>query len=226
MERERLIFRIGLTAPIACVRRMIRPHYATMIDAFEHINRMGDVYRLQSKPGGDGRPRYSFARKITGAPAAAIPDGYEAREDPVSAQVTLRKIKPTAILPREKLLLETTIARSTKGVLFIVDVEPKAMIVYTSDIEVESRLGMVRTILPMDEMTARRMRASIMRNARYQKVMRFTLDDADKRLFSLDRWHFSGSIDNWYSLAWGRPLGALAEEYVKHLGQESYFELM
>jgi hypothetical protein len=199
-----------------------------MADAYEHINRKGEVYRLQTKPGREGRLKYSFARKISGEPAAAIPDGYEAREDPLSAQVTLRKIKPSAIRPQEKFFLEKAIARQAQGVLFIVDVEARALVVYTSEMEVDGRLELLRSILPPNAMAAGRMRETILANAQYRKVMRFTLDDPDKRLFSLERWHFSGTIDGWIPLmrARRRPLAALADEYLKHLGRQSYFELM
>ena len=49
--------------------------------------------------------------------------------------------------------------------------------------------------------------------------------DARKRLFSVERWCFRGSIDNWIPLDDGGALRAVAEEYVPHLGQASFFEL-
>ena len=37
---------------------------------------------------------------------------------------------------------------------------------------------------------------------------------------------FKGSIDDWYSLEWNLPLDQLVGKYVKHLGKDSFFELM
>ena len=36
-----------------------------MSKAYQHVNRRGDAYFLQSKTGKSGQPIYSFARKLT-----------------------------------------------------------------------------------------------------------------------------------------------------------------
>jgi hypothetical protein len=61
---------------------------------------------------------------------------------------------------------------------------------------------------------------------RYSPLMRFTLTDPDERLFCLERWCFLGSIDNWFPLTGPTPLSILIEKYVKHLGQETFYELV
>jgi hypothetical protein len=63
-------------------------------------------------------------------------------------------------------------------------------------------------------------------NANYHKMMRFTLSDAEERLFSMDRWCFMGDIDDWYLIEGDQTLVVLAEKYVRHLGKESFFDLM
>ncbi len=68
--------------------------------------------------------------------------------------------------------------------------------------------------------------AGILASATYAKMMRFTLIDAKKRTFNLDRWCFMGSIDDWYFIEGDAPLAALATKYACHLGQDSFFELM
>ena len=59
----------------------------------------------------------------------------------------------------------------------------------------------------------------------YHKMLRFTLTDETTRQFSVDRWCFRGSIDDWFFLDCGE-LRKLVEKYCRHLGKESFFELM
>jgi hypothetical protein len=66
----------------------------------------------------------------------------------------------------------------------------------------------------------------MLRRARYEKMLRFTLTDASPRRFSAERWCFLGSIDNWYFLDGDKPLHHLLEAFVPHLGKESFFELV
>jgi hypothetical protein len=197
-----------------------------MSDAFQHVNRMGDSYRLQSKPGKDGKRKFSFARKLTGEPVQRLPEGYEVREHPESGQVVLRKLKPSPIRAEEKRLLEQTIRKQARGVLFIVDVDDRALVVYTADMEADARVDLLRQIFPMDAATATKMKADMIGRARYMKMMRFTLIDPENRLFNLDRWCFMGSIDDWFFIEAAAPLSVLAGKYVRHLGQESFFDLM
>lgn len=197
-----------------------------MNDAFTHVNRHGDAYYLQCKTGSDRKPKYSFARKLTGSPVKNLPEGYEVRENPESGQVTLRKAKPSIIHPEEKRLLEETIRRQKPDLLFIVDVQDRALVVYTSDMDVDARVGLLSQMVPMDAQTAHSLKADMIANATYQKMMQFTLIDADKRQFNIDRWCFMGGIDDWYFIEGDQPLATLAEKYVRHLGEESFFELM
>ena len=200
-----------------------------MSKAYQHLNRMGDAYFLQSKRGKAGQLQYTFARKLTGTPVERVPEGYEPRENPESGQVTLRRIKPSAIRAEEKQLLEQAIRTHAKGLPFIVDMEDRSLVVYTSDMDAgnaEERINFLREMLPMDAAAAGRMKADILANARYARMMRFTLIDAENRLFNMDRWCFRGSIDDWYFIAGNTPLAGLAEKYVGHLGKESFFELM
>ncbi len=59
----------------------------------------------------------------------------------------------------------------------------------------------------------------------YNKMLRFTLTDEKTRQFSVDRWCFRGSIDDWFPLDCGE-LRKLVEKYCRHIGKESFFELM
>jgi hypothetical protein len=193
--------------------------------AYEHTNRRGDVYFIQAKERG-GKIAYSAARKPSGKAIDRLPEGYEIYEKPENAQVFVRKIKPTKILPIERQLVETSIRKLAKLEHFIVDVEADSLVVYLTDAEPDASLGILRSIAPMTAEQARSMEEFMISHAKYTKMMRFMLMDEKNRRFFAERWCFLGGIDDWYHLAGEKMLAELVEEYVPHLGQESFFDLM
>jgi hypothetical protein len=66
------------------------------------------------------------------------------------------------------------------------------------------------------------------RHATYIPIFRFILVDQDQRLFTAERFCFKGGVDDWMPLLSGGPdlLQTLAKRYVKHLGEESFYELL
>jgi hypothetical protein len=61
----------------------------------------------------------------------------------------------------------------------------------------------------------------------YSPMMRFTLVDEQTRTFAVERWCFRGAIDGWFSLLGGvGELKTLVAKYCRHLGRESFYELM
>jgi hypothetical protein len=60
----------------------------------------------------------------------------------------------------------------------------------------------------------------------FHQMLRFTLTDEKTRRFSVERWCFRGSIDDWFPLLGGGTLSQVVEKYLRHLGRESFFELM
>ena len=198
--------------------------------AFWYTNRKGDTYLLQSKDGKNGKRKYSFARKLTGEPVAQLPAGYEVRELPETAQVVIRKCKPSAIFPEEKAMLEDIIRKETVDLHAIVDVEESSLVIYTSEAEEEIRrrpdFFQKFAIRPLSKARERQVKADWIAQSNFHKMLRFTLVDEEERLFHLERWCFRGSIDNWFYLTGDWPLATLAKKYVRHLGNESFFELM
>jgi hypothetical protein len=65
-------------------------------------------------------------------------------------------------------------------------------------------------------------------NAYFTAVLRFVLMDEKKRLFEAERYCFRGSREDWMPLSGGgpAPLKDLVDQYVPHLGEDSFFELM
>ena len=101
--------------------------------AVQYTNRKGDVYLLQAGKTKTGKPRYWCGQKLSGEPLDAIPEGFEVREDPATAIVTLRKVRPTEISPMEIEILSDGIRQIAGLEYFIVDVEDDSLVVYLPD---------------------------------------------------------------------------------------------
>ena len=71
----------------------------------------------------------------------------------------------------------------------------------------------------------REARDQVVKESSYEKVMRFELLDADRRLFHVERWCYLSSRDGWLHLAGPASLSDLVEQFAEHLGEESFFEL-
>jgi len=193
---------------------------------FQYTNRHGDVYHLQSKARKTGALGYSFTRKLTGTPVDRLPDGYEVRELPKNAQVVLRKITPSAILPLEKQVAEAAVRHQAKLEHFIVDSDGNEMVIWLPDMESDTKLERMMGDFGFATFSLETARERLVHRARYSMMMRFVLTDPARRTFDVQRWCFRGSIDGWFFLDGGKPLAALLKKYVPHLGKESFYELM
>jgi hypothetical protein len=57
-------------------------------------------------------------------------------------------------------------------------------------------------------------------------MLRFTLSNPDRRLFTAERWCFRGSIDDWMFIGGLAPRADHVEKYAKRLGSDDFFELI
>jgi len=193
----------------------------------EYTNRRGDVYVLQEGKTRTGKPNYYMGRKITGKALDQVPEGHEIYESPEQGQVFIRKIKPTEILPFERELVVEGVRRYSGIAHVIVDIEEDALIVYMPTRTEADVAELIRTLggaIPRSKVEE--FRQSTMRSTLYEKLLRFELIDSKRRLFSVERWCFRGSIDDWFYLEGPAPLAGLVKKYAKHLGKESFFDLM
>lgn len=196
--------------------------------AYEHRNRRGDVYLLQAGKTRTGKPRYYFGRKLTSEPVEEVPVGYEVFESPERGQVFLRKERPTCIAPIEREIVAEAIRCLSNVDQFIVDAEDDCLVVYLPTRSVSEVNDLVCALAGPDALQVPRFREArdqLVREAQHEKVMRFELLDADRRLFHVERWCFRSSHEGWLHLAGPASLSDLVEGYAEHLGEESFFEL-
>jgi hypothetical protein len=190
-------------------------------EGVECTNRKSKTYYLHVGKTKKGNPRYHFSMEPPAELVKEIPEGYEIYENP-NAQVFLRKIQPKEIMDQEIEIVESALKAHAKPTKYRVDVKGKVVTVFWTNQsggamgEFSSFFGMARIEEFCD------------RHAHFSPFLRFTLVDPQKRLFVAERFCFRGSIDDWMHLLGGGPdsLQTLVKRYVRHLGEESFYELM
>lgn len=97
------------------------------------------------------------------------------------------------------------------------------IIVYLCDQNADTLLEIVTPTLGQD---LARVKEELARSFTYSPMMQFVLEDAETREFLVQRWCFLGSVDRWISLDSSHNLNNLVKTYTRHLGKDSFFELV
>ncbi len=108
------------------------------------------------------------------------------------------------------------------------DAEPDGLVVYLpslSDREVDKLLASFAPLALFPTRVAA-MKTQMISHSHFSKTLRFVLADAEERFFCVQRWCFRGAIDDWIWLDGPAPLPRLVEKYVRHLGKDSFYELI
>jgi len=183
----------------------------------------GKTYSLHQGTTKTGKPKYYFSMESNGALAESMPEGFEIYENP-NAQVFLRRIPPKLITDEERQVVEAGMRTYADVKDYKIDVKGKAIVIYTADQDVETLAELFKDLSPTP--SANRQLMSLLRKEiQYSPMLQFLLEDEQRRLFTAQRYCFRGSIDDWIDIGYG-SLTTLVKQYVKHLGKESYFELL
>lgn len=192
----------------------------------EYVNRRGEKYYLLQGKTKTGKPKYYVSRKPEGVPVEQMPERYELYENPERGLVSVRKIRPSKITAEERAFLEEQ-TRTLAGLeFFIVDVQDDSLVVYTPGTDPSEVWSSFEDILGGFLNLCAEKKRWLGTHAHYLPMLRFSLRDEDKRLFSAERWCFRGGIDDWHFLAGAKPLKRHAETYLPHLNKESFFDLI
>ncbi len=196
--------------------------------AVEYRNRKGEVYYLHTGRTKTGKITYHFSRKLKTSAVDEIPSGHEIYEHPEQGQVFLRSARPSAIGRFERDLVADAVRDQAHLEHFVVDVQDDHLIIYLPDTdgrELDRLIDQLAT-WRMDDQLRSAARTKMIMHSRYSPMLRFTLHDPEERLFCLERWCFRSSVDGWYFLAGPAPLTTLLKMFLRHLGKESFFELV
>jgi len=188
----------------------------------KHTNRKGDTYYLHQGRTKTGKARYFFSKDDKGELTEAVPKGYEIYEDP-NAQVFLRKKQPKLITGQEMKEVKDGIGKNASVKQFKVEAKKNAIIVYLPDQDPQELSSLFSGFSMIGR---KRAEEYAVRQIYYSPVLRFTLVDQAKRLFSADRWCWRGSVDGWLNLYWRKKLPFLVKKLCPHLGKESFFDLI
>jgi hypothetical protein len=192
------------------------------MSSVSYTNRQGHVYHLHRSTSKTGKPRFHFSMKRDGDLAETVPEGYEIYEHP-NAQVYLRRIPPKVIADDETAAVEAGVRRFSKFQEFRVDVRKDTITIWVPDQDVDALSAFLDSALGVGRGIARDV---LSRHISYSPMLRFILIDSEKREFIAQRYCYLGSIDDWIDIGYPDTLQNLVKTYVRHLGQDSYFELM
>jgi len=194
------------------------PHQMKKEPSITHTSRTGKTYHLHTGPKRGGGTQHYFSTKPTGQLADRLPEGFEVHET-VNGQVHLRRRQPKLIRDDELDGIRRQLEQPRAGHRYKVEVRGEVLTVHQSG----SDFGFLRESAP--HLSPREHDRVAEQFASYQPVLRFILADAGDRLFAPERYCFRGSVDDWISIGPPALLTKLAGKYLKHLGQDSLYEL-
>jgi hypothetical protein len=190
----------------------------------KYVNRFGRCYYVFQGTTKTGKPKYFVSCKPeseSGIPIDALPDDFELFETPVDARVSIRRRAPVEISDNELQFVkeQVDLAVSNKATLVIRD--KRCIVVYEAEVyKSSSSLGAI-----FGDQIPEFLRAP--KHSGYMSpAFRFKLVSKKYRIFEAQRYCFRGSIDDWISLHREGTLDELCAYYLKHLGKESFYELM
>lgn len=188
----------------------------------QYTNYKGETYYLHKGMGKKGGSQYFFSRKEAGTPMKSIPEGYEIYEDP-NGRVFLRKTVPPKISQEELSAVENSIQHYARIKDYKIDVKGKAITIYLPDLEIDE----LRTCFDSFVLVNHSLLDESLKNIlNYSPIMRFILTDEKKREFRVERAGFAGPDDEWLLLEDGNNLQKLAKKYCRHLGKDSFYDLL
>jgi hypothetical protein len=185
----------------------------------DHIARSGKTYYLHVTTGPKGKAKYFFSTISDGLLAQAIPDGYEIYET-INAQVFLRRKTMAIIQPDEYDLIQSVLEKKPEKWKYRSAIRKDMIVIHEACQEYDWI-----DLLPVwvDKAKAEQMK---IQNTTYMPIMRFVLEHREKRILRAERFCFKGSIDDWIMIGLPATLNVLAKEFIRHLGKESFFDLM
>jgi hypothetical protein len=186
-----------------------------------HTNAKGKTSYLHQGTTKTGKPKYYFSMESNGELAESIPVGFEIYETP-NAQVFLRRIPPKIITDAERQVVEDGMRKYASVQDYKIDVRGNAIEIHIAHQDSETFSEMFTRARPDLDQT--QIAAFVAQAVHYFPMMQFLLEDEKRRTFTAQRYCFIGSIDDWIDIGHGQ-LTKLVKRYVKHLGQESYFDL-
>ena len=188
--------------------------------AVTHTNRKGDTYHLMRRKGKSIRTQYVFSKKdLHGEAVDSIPDGYEVFEHP-NGQVFLRRQIISEVPDADYQVIEQYMRDHFRDELYILERKRREVVIHFADEQLEHLLNMVTAFGAQARLE--KLRRELLR---YSPMMRISYD-SKSAAYTLERYCFLGGIDDWVLLDGSVSIKKLVEKYCKHLGKDSFFDLV
>lgn len=197
--------------------------------AIIYTNYKGQIYYLCQVVIKSGKLRYYFANEPNENLSSAIPEGYEIQES-INGMVSLIKIRPKLFSAEELAAIDTALNALPKRVHYRKMLKAKELLFYErlgpKMIQLEEKLigdfGIEK--LPKEALF-QKMEQEAHLYYQFAPVLRITITDSEKRLFSAERMPFLNSRDNWLLIASDQSMERLATKLIPLLGTDLFFEL-
>jgi len=194
----------------------------------EYTNRTGKTYYLSEGKTKSGKPQYHFSLKKKDNSIDKIPEGYEIYEHPENAQVFMRKIRLRLITELEEQYAKNQLKALQRTHRYRLDCKDKYITIYESHAEVENTQEIFGDLLGRmglhKGMHSTMQGLSNIMDQNYTAVLRFCLEDKEKRIFSVERFCFRGAIDKWIYLDQSGNYRELVKQYIEILGTDKFYE--
>ena len=189
------------------------------------MNKGKKIYYLHHGKTKTGKPIYHFSMNDKGNLMEKIPEGYEIYEHPSNAQVFLRKKQPQIVTDIENHLINKYLKKLKSSNRYLSDIKGKFITVFESNQNIDDLKALFKR-LPFGEHRSDACITEILeQETTYRPIMRFILEDKKQRFFIAERFCFRGSVDDWIYIGGPDSLENLLKAYLKHLGQESFYDL-
>ena len=192
--------------------------------AITRVNRKQKTYYLHQGQTKTGKPKYFFSMKSEGELVETIPDSFEVYENP-RGQVFLRKIQAKIITDDEIAVVEAGMKQFSQVERFIIDVKKEIVSIFTPDQDIATLSETLASTALFFYQDPKKIQQGLERSLTYSSDLQFVLRDKQKRLFQTQRYCCLGRIDAWINIGAVDRLETLVQLYVKHIGQESFYDL-
>ena len=192
-----------------------------MAEPIHYTNRKGKTYYLRAATTKKGKTRYVMTRTAEGA-LTKLPAGHIITES-VNGQVSVGRTQPRLITDSEEALVQSELEKLGLN-RYRCDVKGLYIIVY-EPLHRESDYSEMLEEMGFFALGMKKYISERIDKGPFDPVMRFRIYDQEKRMFGAERMTYRGH-GGWRELLKHGTLKELIRMYLKHLGKESFYELM
>ncbi len=193
-----------------------------MIKPIHYTNRKEKTYYLHAATTKTGKIRYVMTKDSEGA-LTELPEGYGITES-INGVVSVGQIKPKLITEAEEAMVKLELMKlGLKN--YRCEVKGQYITVYEPLYRKSDFSETLEVEMGLFAMLKKDFISESIEKGPFDPVMRFGVFDKKKRLFSVERMTFRGRC-NWMPLSNCKTLEELVGKYLKHLGKDSFYELM